>query len=262
MSEKIEMIKKALEPYTQALMNHEVYNALNELDDLQVLMEQHVFAVWDFMSLLKALQIKLTCTQLPWMPSPNPTIRRLINDIVLEEESDVNARGEYASHYEMYLEAMEQAGASTSIIRVFTEAISMGKSVKQALELSGADAEVCRFVAHTFEIINEGKNHKIAAAFTFGREDVIPAMFREIVKELDESSPGKLEDFKYYLDRHIALDEEVHTPLAMQMIAELCGDNETYWEEAKEVSIACLQARIALWDHIAQSIKNKSAMLV
>lgn len=258
----ISRVKKALAPYQDALMNHKVYESLSEIEDLRLLMEQHVFAVWDFMSLLKALQIQLTCTQLPWMPSSNPTIRRLINDIVLEEESDVNARGEYASHFEMYMEAMEQAGANTTQMLHFIQKVQQGRSVQEALQLLDVSETLAGFVNHTFSIIEGGKAHQIAAAFTFGREDVIPSMFREIVKDMDDSHAGELSDFRYYLDRHIALDEEVHTPMAMQMISELCGDNEDYWDEVIQVSIACLQSRISLWDHIAECIENRQCNFV
>ena len=82
-------------------------------------MEYHVYAVWDFMSLLKALQIELTCTTLPWKPVGDTKIRRLINSIVLEEESDVDADGNPSSHYEMYLDAMIECGADTKKIESF-----------------------------------------------------------------------------------------------------------------------------------------------
>lgn len=260
--ENIAKVKAALRPYQKALMEHEVYGLLQSLDDLKLMMEQHVFAVWDFMSLLKALQIKLTCTTLPWVPSENPTARRLINDIVLEEESDINSKGAYVSHFEMYLEAMELAGADTRTMHAFMELLHKGKSVEEALFNCGVAKEVCQFVSHTFEVINEGKTHEIAAAFTFGREAIIPAMFREIVKDIDRVHTGKLDEFCYYLDRHIALDEEIHTPMAMQMITSLCGDNTSHWNDVIESSKACLQARILLWDHIAKEIKEKKELVL
>src|SRR5690606_15785274 len=76
----------------------------------------HVYAVWDFMSLLKALQINLTCTTTPWIPIGNPQIRYLINEIVLAEETDIDQAGNRLSHYEMYIDAMKDLGANISHI--------------------------------------------------------------------------------------------------------------------------------------------------
>jgi len=102
MNEHIEQIKTAILPLRKLLLQHPVYQQLRHIDDLKILMEQHVFAVWDFMALLKALQNGLTSTNAPWMPVRNPKTRRLINEIVLEEESDIDSDGQPASHYEMY----------------------------------------------------------------------------------------------------------------------------------------------------------------
>ena len=57
------------------LVNHPVYANIKDLDGLKCFMESHVYAVWDFMSLLKALQINLTCVSLPWVPVGNAATR-------------------------------------------------------------------------------------------------------------------------------------------------------------------------------------------
>jgi hypothetical protein len=89
------------------------------IEDLQSFLENHVFAVWDFMSLLKALQSKLTCTTTPWFATANPETRYLINEIVVAEESDLTLDGRRQSHYEMYIEAMKDCGASIVEIESF-----------------------------------------------------------------------------------------------------------------------------------------------
>ena len=162
MNNNIKHINNQISEYKKAVINHPLYNQLNTIEDVQKLMEIHVYAVWDFMSLLKGLQIELTCTTLPWRPIGNMKIRRLINSIVLEEESDVDAAGNPSSHYEMYLDAMKECGANTNEIDKFVNGVSDRKIPK-------VNKAIDSFLSTTFDILNDGEAHKIAAAFTFGR---------------------------------------------------------------------------------------------
>ena len=246
----IEFLQQEVATTRQLLLNNGLYFRLQTMADLRQFMEHHVFAVWDFMSLLKGLQRDLTCVELPWVPTANPATRRLINEIVLEEETDLDPQGQPTSHFELYMRAMEECGADTLPIRRLVAAVGAGRSVSQALTDAQAPESVCQFVETTFRIIESGKAHAVAAAFTFGREDLIPAMFRQLVGELRDRFPGQLDTFVYYLDRHIQLDEEVHAPLAQQMVRELCADDPQRWQEAQQVTIECLEARMALWDGI------------
>ncbi|MCB2408587.1 DUF3050 domain-containing protein [Hymenobacter lucidus] len=250
----IRTLQQQLAPAREQLVAHNVYQGIRTLEDLRQFMQYHVFAVWDFMSLLKCLQRDLTCVTVPWVPRGNPATRRLINEIVLEEETDVDQHGQPASHFELYLRAMEECGADTQPIRKLLDALSVGESVEMALLQANVPYAVQQFVLSTFNVINSGKSYAVASAFTFGREDVIPDMFRHLVADLGQRFPGQLETFTYYLNRHIQLDEEVHTPLAEQMVRELCGDNEQKWDEAREVAARCMQARVALWDGIRQAM--------
>jgi len=246
MNKNIQHINTQIYEYKQAVVNHPLYNQLNTIEDVQNLMEIHVYAVWDFMSLLKGLQIELTCTTLPWKPIGNTKIRRLINSIVLEEESDVDSAGNPSSHYEMYLDAMKECGANTSDIDKFVNSVS-------DLNLPKVNIAIDSFLATTFDILNSGEAHKIAAAFTFGREDLIPDMFTAIVNDL--SKEHKLNKFVYYLERHIELDGGEHGPLALELISNLCGEDEQKWKEVEETAIACLVARKELWDLVLKGIR-------
>ena len=249
-SDSIQYLQQTLEPTRQQLLNNSLYQRLETLADLRCFMEHHVFAVWDFMSLLKALQRELTCVAVPWVPTPNPATRRLINEIVLGEESDVDPEGRPTSHFELYLRAMEECGANTAPIRKLVAVIAAGQTVGQALTVAQVPASVREFVETTFDIIDSGQPHAVAAAFTFGREDLIPGLFRQLVGELRDRFPGQLDTFVYYLDRHIELDEEVHAPLAEQMVRELCADDPSRWQESQQVALRCLEARMVLWNGI------------
>lgn len=258
---QIKALEVALAPYRQRLLNHPVYQQLNQLDDVRILMQEHVFAVWDFMSLLKHLQMGLTCAKTPWIPSGAPSTRRLINEIVFEEESDVDWNGKAASHFEMYLAAMHHVGANAQNIESLLDEINAGQGVSEAIEENPCQDSTKAFVRNTFGIIAEDKLHLSAAAFTFGREDLIPGMFRAIVKDLSQKHQGQLDPFVYYLERHIELDEEHHTPLAIQMLVELCEEDEQKWEEAIAVCKTCMEARIQLWDGISSRIEQEQMSL-
>ena len=245
MNKNIQHINTQIADYKKDVVNHPLYNQLNTIEDVQKLMEIHVYAVWDFMSLLKGLQIELTCTTLPWKPIGNTKIRRLINSIVLEEESDVDSAGNPSSHYEMYLDAMKECGANTYEIDKFVNSVS-------DVNLPKVNTAIDSFLATTFDILNSGEAHKIAAAFTFGREDLIPDMFTAIVNDL--SKEHKLDKFVYYLERHIELDGGEHGPLALELISNLCGDDKQKWKEVEETAIACLVARKELWDLVLKGL--------
>lgn len=226
-----------------------MYSSISTPEHLRLFMESHVFAVWDFMSLLKTLQRSLTCVDLPWVPSPYPASRRFINTIVLCEESD-EYEGRPMSHFEIYLEAMERAGASTEAIR------RVLKRVPQGLDLDGIPVAARRFVETTFRVIREGSLAAQAAAFTFGREDTIPGMFQSLVRDLNPKMDGDLTQFIWYLERHIEVDGEDHGPLSIQMVSELCGDDPALWKESLLAAEEAIRARLGLWNGISEEIQG------
>ena len=248
MDSQLQKLQAVIEPLRQEIINHKVYTVINDLEDLQVFMKYHVYAVWDFMSLLKSLQISLTCTSVPWFPVGSADTRYLINEIVAGEESDTDAYGNKQSHFEMYLEAMKQCNANTDEIGRFLSVLKTGADLEAAYTITNTPTEARNFVDYTFNVINSGLPHLQASAFTFGREDLIPNMFLAIVNDLNEKFPEQISLFKYYLDRHIEIDGDHHSHLALQMVSSLCEGNEQYWRDAEHVAVEALKKRIALWD--------------
>ena len=252
----IQTVNQLITPERQALLEHPLYHKITTVAHLQKFMEGHVYAVWDFMSLLKALQQKLTCTTTPWFASPYPQTRYLINEIVLAEESDLAMDGQRLSHFEMYVDAMRDAQADVQIIDAFLAQLQEGKSIEQAIAALAVDQDIKDFLTFTFDIIAQGKPHEIAAAFTFGREDLIPEMFTAILKGFQLNFPETdLSKLIYYFERHIELDGDEHGPMAMQMITELCGSDEQKWQEVIRVSKEALIKRYGLWNAIERAIE-------
>ena len=253
----IDFIQNEIAPLREGLKSHKIYKKLKTIDDIKIFTEDHVFAVWDFMSLLKFLQRELTCVSIPWIPKKNSKLTQFVNEITLAEESDVNLYGEPKSHFEMYLDAMENFDADRSKIQSFLTHISQTNSIDQALDITDVPIAVKNFIKFTFDTIASNDAHKVAAAFTFGREDLIPDMFIQIINETDDKESYK--DFLYYLNRHVELDGDSHGPLSLEMIKELCGDDDQKWDEVSATAKQALQVRIALWDYIAMNLSNNKS---
>jgi len=252
----LKFIETELAPLRAKLNNHSLYSNLKTIEDVKIFMEQHVFAVWDFMSMLKALQNQLTCTAVPWIPATLSSTARFINEIVLGEESDINELGVPKSHFEMYLEAMEQVGASTKQITEFINLIKTGQKPLKAASVVKLNNKTLDFVKFTFEVIETQKPHLIASAFTFGREDVIPDMFFQIINQ-SKTKNNSYSKLTYYLNRHIELDGDEHGPLSLKMIADLCKNNKQNWQEALAIAKLALKHRLALWDSISLLIEKQ-----
>jgi len=237
------------------LVSHSLYGLIDGPGRLRRFMASHVFAVWDFQSLLKALQQRLTCTTIPWLPTPDPEARRLVNEIVLDEESDALPEGGSASHFELYLDAMRRAGGDTAPVERLLDRLRGGMPLEEALHGCGCPPEAAVFVRRSFTVITAGSTPAIAAAFTYGREDVIPDMFRGLVARLADEDPAAWGRFRFYLERHIEHDDEHHAPVCRRIVARLCGTDPTAWAEAEAAARECLAARIDFWDAIAAALR-------
>ena len=251
----IQKVNELIKEERNLLLKHSLYKKIEKIEDLQKFLEGHVYAVWDFMSLLKALQQKLTCTTTPWFASENPETRYLINEIVLAEESDLAIDGSRLSHFEMYIDAMKDSNANTSTILNFINEVRNGNSIFEVIEKSELHPNIKSFLNFSFDVIERGKTHEIAAAFTFGREDLIPDMFTEILKNFQINFPETdLSKLIYYFERHIELDADEHGPMAFKMIDYLCGEDEQKWQEVLSISKEALEKRYLLWNAIEEQI--------
>ncbi|MCB9062914.1 MAG: DUF3050 domain-containing protein [Halobacteriovoraceae bacterium] len=237
---------KQIETKINNLSIHRLSKYLTSIENLRIFMEIHVFAVYDFMSLLKSLQREITCVNIPWAPSKySKNSVRFINEIVVGEESDLDLDGNFNDHFTMYLEAMEEIGANTTEIKNFIE----------KKDLAIIKDEVIRdFLLFNFDIALTKPPYIIASVFLFGREDIIPKIFSPIVEILRKNSlhcPKLL----YYLDRHIELDGNQHSVLAKALLEELCEGKSTKIIQAKEFALSALSLREKLWDFTIEKFK-------
>lgn len=248
-----------LDPERRQLLGHPVYDAIATVEDLCTFMRFHVFAVWDFMCILKELQRRLTCVEVPWRPVGDPRVRRLVNEIVVSEETDEDGGDGYAAHFELYLAAMDQVGADGSEVRRLLQHLAQGQTLEAALHSSGAPRQAQDFSRETFQVITGYSTAAIAAAFTFSREDVVPLMFKAIADRLRQTELVHLDRFIYYLDRHIAVDTDFHGPMAFEMIDRLCGDDDALWREAEEAGRRTILGRCRLWDAAVVAIAGSQS---
>jgi hypothetical protein len=239
----------------EQLLHHPIYKEMNDPTKIKTLMSHHVFAVWDFMSLLKRLQQDLTCVTVPWTPAKNAQYGRFINEIVIEEETDSDGEGGYISHFELYLKAMNEVNADTTPITNFIKRIENGEKVSDALNNEDLPTSIKKFVNFSLSIAMNGKPHEVAAAFFFGREDLIPDMFQLLLDEL-KSRGENAKWMQYYLSHHIELDGDDHGPLAEKLLYSLCEDNPEKLKEAEEVAIGALTSRIELWDGVIEELNK------
>lgn len=247
-------------PVRQRVLRHSVYRHLTDITTIRVFMEHHVFAVWDFMSLLKALQRELTCVEVAWVPRGDTETRRMINEIVLGEESDTTSLGPL-SHFELYLAAMDAAGADTGPARRFLGLISDGVPVPEATAACGAPAGAAAFVARTWHVVRRAPLHCVAASFALGREELIPRMFDHLTT-LDDIHEGRLAIFREYLARHIEVDGDQHGPMALRLLGQLCADAPEparAWRESAGTVTVALRARADLWDSVCVAIAEAGA---
>jgi hypothetical protein len=243
------------------LLDHPVYQEVASVADLRRFMEDHVFAVWDFMSLLKRLQQDMTCTRVPWFPAGNARAARLINDIVIGEETDVGPDGSYISHFDLYLRGMADVGASTRQFNKFRSLARVGVSVETAMARSGVPPHVKAFVAHTMAVADSGSTEEVLAAFFYGREDIIPDMFRRLQTTLHDASrdSDSLRYFSYYIDRHIELDGDSHGPKGRELLEDLVADSPRSNERALRAACNSINARIDLWNGTLSKLRELPA---
>lgn len=234
-----------------AAATHGLFNQLTSTDRLAVFMSKHVWAVWDFMSLIKSVQAVVGPHSLPWTPPVDPGLARLINEIVLEEESGFRLDGKIVSHFEFYLHAMRQGGADTQRVEGFLASLITGTPVDACLDQYAPPA-AARFVRQTFALADGTPGERVAA-FVFGRGKLIPDIFPILSEHLPGANLGiDLEPFRQHLVRRVDLSDDERGPAVLQMLETWAADDQA----AGYAALRALKARIDLWDHALSAVSG------
>lgn len=237
----------------EQLVNHSIYSKLQDIENLKIFMKYHVYAVFDFMSLLKSLQNKIAPANNIWTPSPfPPRVVRFINEITIAEESDEMLDGRYLSHFEMYLKAMEELNIETTNIKDFIQHYLKSGS----FDFEMLPVQVKGFVAHNLNTALSGDVEEVLGSFLFGREKLIPEIFTPILNSI-QNEVGKESLTSYYFQRHIDIDGEDHGPMAKYCFETLC-DNTIKRERALQSAEKALIKRLELWDEIYSEIEKSA----
>ena len=245
----IQTVYDQIAPYQTTLKSHRLYQSIQSIEHLMTFMSYHIYSVWDFMNLLKMLQLQLTSMAVPWVPVNSVENVRLINEIVLEEESD-EIDGKITSHFLYYVHALQTLGGADAIDPFLRDLKSASFSYDALISRPYLSGPVQSFLAFTYDCIQSSPLH-VAASFAYGRETLVPLLFEPLlrIRDLDPS----VRSFISYLERHIELDGEQHGNLAEQMVANLCQSDDD-WETVTQVSIRALDARLHFWDAIYKSL--------
>jgi len=238
----------------QEVQEHPVFSALDDKYALSVFMSHHVFAVWDFMTLVKSVQSFVAPCTIPWIPNSETSVVKAINEIVLSEESDVDIAGTGScSHFELYLDAMRELEIPVGHITHFIELVQNQGITKASAELPKSPST--QFINKTFNTISSQNPIVISCWFAYGREKIIPGMFSSVLNRLGIARK-QAPHFYYYLERHTELDGGEHSHFAQQLVDHFCEQDESRIEIAQVACKEAIKARILFWDGVLKAIKS------
>lgn len=251
----------------KALFNHPIYSSIKTRDQMSLFMSRHVFAVWDFMTLLKSLQHHVSCDSIIWSPPKNSFATNFIQGIVIGEECDKIDETLCLSHFELYLKAMKEMNSDTTQITKFVDSAKViagsGKSnyekyhmLMKSFECVKVPQYVNVFVGQTLQrslLMSSNDVHKIAAYFYYGREDPIPKMFQNFLNNMDKDE-SCYQYMRFYLQRHVDVDGSDHGPSSLKLLDQLSDGSKRKHKEIVREGIMAVKMRHRFWNGIYQEL--------
>lgn len=243
-----------IENETINLINHPLYNSIKTESDIKMYMFNQVWCVWDFMTLVKSIQIQIIPPNILWTPPKFPELGAYIYEVLLTEETDKGYNSETnSSHFQTFLKAMKESSVDTSSVDKFIELLENGNQFEIAIDSCGIHKEAKEFITTTYEFAKSDLHISIAV-FCLSREGVIPDMFMNLLANVSLSNNYKI--FNWYLNRHIYLDSQSHGPLSIKLFKTIV-DTKQKQEEALQASLKALKARNKYFNYILDSINQK-----
>lgn len=218
------------------IRDHALYGAITDISSLRCFMEQHVICVWDLMCLLKSLQ----------------------HENALGNENDLLPNGSAASHFQVYLKAMEEVGCDVSVVNEFMDHIRSGMDLKRAIANSRFPEGAKQFVRHTIRVLQQ-PIHVRTAVFFHSRGNLIPALFVEFIRELHRSEMP-VPTLMHYFARHGEIDAEEHGLKTQVLLGRVYQGDPRRMLEGEEAAVRALRERIYLWDAIYSDLKTRQLM--
>lgn len=217
------------------------------------------------MILLKRIRVEFNEYNYPLDPAfwiqydDEGNLYRALNQIIIDEESDITpVEGVYKSHFNLYLDAMVEIGAPLTIIDdilSYNYQIESPKNIYSTFELSENYCEKCKeYDDEVLDIVQDPDVIPTLVYFVYGREAIIPGMFKKIL-DVVKDVPGT-ESLQFYLKRHIEVDADSHSNLAKYILDKFVERTEYTAGNIEQLKNEAIAHRIKLWDAIADEINN------
>lgn len=240
-----------IDRYYQMLERHKIYKLLNNQTSLANFMERHVVCVWVYHSLLRSLYQDIVSQLTDLNGDRSKECLRLITEIVLEEVVEDLGDGQYQSHLELYVEAMEDLGANITPILTFFDMLEKGYTTKRSLELANFPIEAVRYAKTILPLLKEPPYKKAAALFYEG-EPFIPDSFLTQVEVLLPKVPVNL--LLDYFEGHIEGLKRPGFSATGRLVEIFCASDKRYELQAEKIAEKVMKSRLELWNLIATDL--------
>ena len=260
--------QNSIAPFNSKLINHKIYGQISDMRKTKIFMESHVFSVWEYLTMLKALQRELATRDISFLHENVPDLPYLINQIVLNEEIEEESRGEYLSAmglYQLYINSMDEIGADSNPIKYFVDCIKVNKNWNNTIRdtitrFDNIPIQTYEYLNYNLKMIELSEIHELAGIFFFGRED-INSKFILLIKSNIEHEKS-LSNLKNIIKRHVDDDSKNKNPILGEYINNiLCKDDDKKWKKVEISVIEAIKKRIELWDGMLDLFERERLIL-